>query len=258
MNLKQALVRTPGLAADSVVSTLSDGPTNSTYLVKQGDQLCVLRLDKPFAGELGLDRTAEHDIIEATSLAGIGGRPLHFYAENGISLRQYLPGRCWHAADLRDIQNLKRLASRLRDLHAMPPIGNSFEPGREARRYARHLGTNEARQLADAANLLLAELRYDQARECLCHNDLVAENIVEGSEGLWLIDWEFAGLGDPWFDIAQVIEHHDLDDELQAGFVFAYLRREPREQEMKRLRTWRRFYRALLTLWRLRTDGDGS
>jgi thiamine kinase-like enzyme len=258
MRLKQALVRMPGLAADSVVSMLSDGPTNTSYLVRRGEELCVLRLDKPLASELGLDRAAEHDIIETTSLAGIGGRPLHFDPDNGISLRQYLPGRPWLETDLQDAGNLKRLASRLRDLHALPPIGNSFEPGRAARRYAQHLGTAEARQFADTANLLLAELHYDQARECLCHNDLVAGNIVEGSDGLFLIDWEYAGLGDPWFDLALVVEHHELDDGLQAGFVFAYLQREPREQEMKRLLAWRRFYRALLSLWRLRTEGDGS
>jgi thiamine kinase-like enzyme len=141
----------------------------------------------------------------------------------------------------------------LRDLHALPPIGNIYEPGLAARRYARQLGTPEAREHADTANLLLAELRFEPARECLCHNDLVAGNIIETSDGLKLIDWEYAGLGDPWFDIALVIEHHQLDDALQTAFVNAYLHREPREKELRRLAAWRRFYAALLRLWQLRT-----
>jgi thiamine kinase-like enzyme len=158
---------------------------------------------------------------------------------------------------LHDAAKLKLLANRLRDLHALPPVGNKFEPGLAARRYARQLNTAEAQAYADTTNLILAELRFQPARECLCHNDLVAGNIVEsGSEDgsrLMLIDWEYAGLGDPWFDLALVIEHHQLNDETQAGFVQAYLGREIRDTEMHRLLGWRKFYRALLSLWQLRT-----
>jgi thiamine kinase len=75
---------------------------------------------------------------------------------------------------------------------------------------------------------------------------------VEGSEGLKLIDWEYAGLGDPWFDLALVIEHHGLSEQLESGFVQAYLRRPPRAAELQRLAGWRRFYAALLSLWQLR------
>jgi len=253
LNLKEALVRVPGLAADSVVSKLSDGPTNISYLVKRGDQLGVLRLDKPFATELGLDRNAEHDIVETASLARIGAQRLFFDAENGVSLSEYLPGRAWHENDLRNPAKLQLLASRLRDLHALPPVGSYYMPGRAARRYAQQLGTQQARELADHANLLLADLHEQPSRECLCHNDLVASNILETSNGLKLIDWEYAGLGDPWFDLALVLEHHQLDDELQSGFVRAYLQRDPRASEFSRLLAWRKFYAVLLTLWQLRT-----
>ncbi len=253
MNLKQALVRTPGLAADSVVGLLSDGPSNTSYLVKTEAGLGVLRLDKPLTTELGLDREAEHDIIETTSLAGIGAQPLYFDQEHGISLREYLPGRTWHENDLRKAGNLHTLARRLRDLHALPPVGNVFKPGVAARRYARQLATREAQDYADQANLILAELHSGLARECLCHNDLVAGNILESSSDLKFIDWEYAGLGDPWFDLALIIEHHQLGDDLQSGFVKAYLQREPRESELVRLLDWRRFYSILLLLWNLRT-----
>jgi thiamine kinase len=253
VNLKEALVRTPGLAADSVVGMLSDGPCNTSYLVKNESGLCVLRIDKPLATELGLDREAEHDIIETASLAGIGAQPLYFDGEHGISLRQYLPGRTWHLNDLQKPEKLQRLASRMRDLHALPPVGNVYEPGLAARRYARQLGTREAQSMADQANLILAELHSGMARECLCHNDLVAGNILESSNDLKFIDWEYAGLGDPWFDLALVVEHHQLSDELQSTLVQAYLQREPRSAEMTRLLDWRRFYRVLLVLWNLRT-----
>lgn len=252
MSLKRALALLPGLAADSAISVLSDGPTNTSYLVRRGEELCVLRIDKPMARELGLDRDAEHDVSESTFLAGLGAEPLHYDADNGISLRRYLPGRAWSELDLHNAAKLELLAGRMRDLHALPAVGNQYEPGLAARRYARQLGTTEAREIADAANLLLADLRYTPYRESLCHNDLVAGNILEGSKGLKFIDWEYAGMGDPWFDVAVVIEHHGLSDTLAGGFVQAYLRRAARAPELERLESWRRFYRALLSLWKLR------
>jgi thiamine kinase len=253
MNLKQALVLMPGLAADSVVSVLSDGPTNSSWLVRRGDELCVLRLDKPLARELGLDREAEHDINESVFLARLGAEPLHYNSEHGITLRRYLPGRTWSEADLQDAQKLQLLAKYMRDLHALPAVGNPYSPGLAARRYARQLGTPEAQKIADEANLLLADLHFTPYRECLCHNDLVAGNILESSQGLKFIDWEYAGMGDPWFDLAVVIEHHGLSESLEQGFVQAYLLRPPREADLRRLAGWRAFYRALLSLWQLRT-----
>ena len=74
-----------------------------------------------------------------------------------------------------------------------------------------------------------------------------------------LIDWEYAALGDPWFDLALVVEHHQLTDEMQAGFVHAYLHREMRDTEKHRLAGWRKFYHTLLSLWKLRTEvPDGA
>jgi len=186
-------------------------------------------------------------------LVRMGAPPLFFDGENGVSLREYLVGRIWQESDLHTPAKLQMLASRLRDLHALPPVGIQYQPGRAARRYAQQLGTEEARQLADEANLMLAHLHEQPSRECLCHNDLVASNILECSDGLKLIDWEYAGLGDSWFDLALVIEHHQLDDELQSGFIRAYLQREPRASEFSRLQAWRKFYAVLLSLWRLRT-----
>ena len=52
---------------------------------------------------------------------------------------------------------------------------------------------------------LLAEIR----RPALCHNDLVHSNIIDG-DPVRLIDWEYSAVGDPYFDLAIVVRHHQL------------------------------------------------
>ena len=36
----------------------------------------------------------------------------------------------------------------------------------------------------------------------LCHNDSHWDNVLDDGDDLWVIDWEYAGMGDPMFDLA--------------------------------------------------------
>ena len=69
-----------------------------------------------------------------------------------------------------------------------------------------------------------------------------------------MIDWEYAGLGDPYFDLAIVIQHHGLGPDLASHFLHCYLEREPLAAESRRLQDWCSVYAALLDLWTLRVS----
>lgn len=247
-----ALESIPGFAGARVVSQLSDGPSNDSYEVERGGERFVLRLDKPEAVLLGLDRQAENDICETLAKAGLGYPPVYFEPDSGIYLRRFLPGKTWTCRDLHQPQNLVRLASLLRCLHALPPVDKPFEPLQAAVRYAEQLETCEAQQVC--AELIDRHSEIENATQALCHNDLVAGNILDG-EKLMLIDWEYAGTGDPFFDLAIVVQHHRLGDELARKFLEAYLQAEASAADLSRLESQCRFYQALLDLWHLRVQG---
>ena len=181
--------------------------------------------------------------------------PANFDVSAGVCLRRFLPGRAWTADDLRDAGSLERLAALLRQLHALPPVGEPFDPGAAVRRYAAQLGNPEAAALAERALAVLEDARGGLGRSALCHNDLVAENMLETAlGGLVLIDWEYAGIGDPWFDLAIVVRHHDLDARLARGFLDAYLQRTADGEEYGQLVRLCTFYGNLLELWNYRVD----
>ena len=81
----------------------------------------------------------------------------------------------------------------------------------------------------------------------ICHNDLTAANVIDVG-GLQLIDWEFAAPGDPFFDLAVVVAHHQLDASTRAHFLTAYLGREDKTA-MADLNRWCAVYRSLRALW---------
>ncbi len=50
-----------------------------------------------------------------------------------------------------------------------------------------------------------------------CHNDLLAANFIRGGDRLWIVDWEYAGMGDPAFDLANFAVSNGLDEDGDAS-----------------------------------------
>jgi len=245
------LAAVPGFESAEVRAVLSDGPTNSSYRIELGGECFVLRVDKPAAAQLGLDRDAERVAYGALAAAGLAEAPLVFDTGRGVMLRRFVAGRSWSAEDVARPDRLVRLARLLRTLHAVPRAGRRFEPLAAARRYAEQVGTPAARAVYEQAASAQADVM--PAAPVLCHNDPVCGNVLETGAGLRLIDWEYAGDGDAFFDLAVVVEHHDIGPAMARDFLAAYLGGEPGRAERARLQQQRRFYRQLLALWRMRT-----
>jgi thiamine kinase-like enzyme len=54
-----------------------------------------------------------------------------------------------------------------------------------------------------------------------CHNDLLSANFIDDGERLWIVDWEYAGMGDPYFDLANFAANHELDADGEAALKAA-------------------------------------
>jgi thiamine kinase-like enzyme len=215
MTPDSALATIPGFSNAIIGLELANGPTNQTVLLEHFEAKYVLRVDKPLAKDLGLDRHAEEAICRMVAAAGFAPELVYMDHSRGVSLRRFVAGTNWLESDLRNAGWLKRLAALLRKLHALPAVESVFNPAAAVSAYAEKIGSSEAKELESEALSLLEACRAVQTETCLCHNDLLNYNILE-SDSVMLIDWEYAGMGDPWFDLAIVVQHHDLGDKLGA------------------------------------------
>lgn len=262
-----------------IVRTLGGGPGNDVWLVECDGQDYVLRLDTALTPSLALDRAGEAAIASLVGVAGIAPDLVFALPERGLQVTRFVAGQSWSAPDLAARANLQRLAAVLRELHALSPDVRRSDISRSARAYAESLahaaGGNRATdappwpsqdtdahpghgevfepptgaQAADWAGAVDALLISLAPRPpTLCHNDLVATNIVDSATRLWLIDWEYAGLGDPFFDLAIVTGHHRLDATRERWLLDAYLG-DVRDEDLARLRDYRRIYDYVVLLW---------
>lgn len=240
-----------GTTCAKPIRPLHLGPLAHSWLVEYGDERAVLRIDQPAAAAMGLDRATEFSRLTAVAAAGLGPPPIAADVAHGLLLRRHIEGGAWQAADLRSPANLQRVAALLRRVHVAQIVAPPLYLDAAIERYVRLAGSG-ATALGEATQSLLAGCRDPQAPLVFCHNDPVAGNFLSGpgpADTLWLIDWEYSGFNEFWFDLAVIHGHHDLPESLAQSFLDAYFQRPATAMEFEKLAAWVAFYRSLVSLW---------
>jgi thiamine kinase-like enzyme len=57
---------------------------------------------------------------------------------------------------------------------------------------------------------------------CACHNDLLNANFIADGERIWIVDWEYAGMGDRFFDLANFSINHELSNDENHELLRSY------------------------------------
>jgi thiamine kinase-like enzyme len=243
---QQVLAGISGFDSARVESLMRDGLTHWSWRIVDDGAHYVLRLDKPAAARLGLDRRTEAGIHRRAADAGLAPRVAHW--SEGVMIREFIQGRPWSPSDLRDPGQLAQLAGMLRSLHELPVTGSAYDPLGAARRYTALAGGDDPSSALASMERIAGQIDALRPPNVPCHNDLLAENIFQ-SDRLFLMDWEYAGCGDPLFDLAVVIAHHGLSDALANVLLRTYLGRPVTDTESERLALQQVLYRRLLEVW---------
>jgi thiamine kinase-like enzyme len=68
-----------------------------------------------------------------------------------------------------------------------------------------------------------------------CHNDLLAANFLRGEDGMVILDWEYAGMGDRYFDLANFAVNNGLDRDSRRRLLAAYWGEDPTPERLRAL-----------------------
>ena len=233
------------------VREMSGGLTNHTWLVERNDRKAVLKIDALRRGEPYNSRSAEASIQSIAAERGLANGVL--YADELTLLTEYVEGEVWEAACLERNQNIELVADALRRLHSLPLSGRSFDSIVAAKRYVAKIENGDT-ALVGHCTQVIETMRLPH-NLCCCHNDLVAANIITTPD-LMFLDWEYACDNDPFFDLATIVEHHELSEDVSARLLDAYFDGDG-QRWWPKLQEQRNLYLALYWLW-LASRPDGS
>ena len=201
------------------VEPLGGGITNHNFKVRTGRETFVLRVGGNDTDQLGIDRQAEYEASLAAAALGIGPEVVAFIEPEGYLVTRFVDGEVGQVT-------VPEVASLLRRLHAGPAIPGRFDAFRVVETYAttaRERGVTLPPGYPVAkATAARIERRRGPFDPVPCHNDLLAANFIHGKERLWIVDWEYAGMGDPAFDLANFAVNNALDEAGDRELLDAY------------------------------------
>ena len=261
--LQKALGRT-----DAAEFTRMGGLTNRTYhAVFQDGAEYVVRIP----GEGTEEMISRRDEEVSTRLAcklGIDAELLYF-GENGAKVTAYIPGAVTMSAPaMREPQHIREAADILRRLHRSgEDTGIPFEVFSMAASYEKIIADKQVPMFSDyaevKAEVMAAKRQIDAACDIAsvpCHNDVLCENWVVSDAGeMYLIDWEYAGMNDGIWDVADLSIEAVYDHALDEVLLRAYLGREPETMDWKHFLANKLYVDYLWTLWaKARVPYDGQ
>jgi len=218
--LHQQLSNIPLFATQEILELsplAQQGHCNHNYLLCTPTKQYVLRL----FGIEHRDRALEYQIQSLAHTQGIAPEPLHLDTQRGFMISTYLKGE--HKEMLDHIE-LRSLAKALRLLHAIT---------------------------LDAPKVMLeidtAMLTHFEDDPVLCHNDLNPYNLLWHHNSPTLIDWEYAGKNDRYFDLASVVVEFALDISEYAFFMEMYF--QTKTWNRGKLDAYMQVYREVCVGW---------
>jgi thiamine kinase-like enzyme len=230
--------------AELEIIPIAEGRTNRNFRVTADDDAFFLRLSEKSTELLGIDRTAEQNSVRAAAQAGVGPEVFAYLPELGCLVTRWIDADPLSEGDLEREDVLRPVVDAIKAIHAGPPLSTSFDPFRIVEDY-RRISEERGVVVPDAfvgahekASRIEAAFASDPIPLLPCHNDLLEANFLLRGGHVWVVDHEYAGMGDPFFDLGNLSINNALSDDAQERLLALYFE-EPNDAHRARLKLMR-------------------
>jgi len=251
---------TASLSSATAVEPLVGGITNRNYRLRRPTGDVVVRLSDPGSAMLAIDRDNEYRNSVAAARSGAAPSVVEYLPGQGVLVVSWVDGRTYTDADVCAGGAAARIAVACRRLHGGPRFANRFDMFDIQADYLAHVDRNGFRLPRGYRDF---DVHLDRIRAALavrpedlvpCNNDLLAANIIDDGDRLWLIDYEYSGNNEASFELGNIWSEAaaapDLLDELVEAYWGAG---DP--AKVARARLWALVAKYGWTLWASIQDG---
>lgn len=233
------------------------GLTNKNYMVDTDKGLYVVRLPGDGTEEL-INRGNEHICTDLANQIDIDSQLIYFEDKTGIKISRYIDGaETLNDKLLREKQNMKDIAELFKKLHtcgkSIPVIFDVFEKIEKyeelIRRHDNSFLWDDYETIKNQVYELKHEISEMNIQPVMCHNDPLCENFIKGKDRMYLVDWEYAGMNDPMWDIADVFIESAFTTYEEETFNRYYFGAEPEYELKHRILINKIFLDFLWSLW---------
>jgi thiamine kinase-like enzyme len=216
-------------AAEGEPTVLGGGITNHNFRARFGGREVVVRLPGNDTELLGSDRSGERQANSLAAAAGVAPAVLAHLEDPVVLVTAFVEGPTMESPELREPRALAEVGAALRRVHGCGTIGARFDAFRLVEDYAaatraRGGTVPDAYERAHAAAARIESVSALRGEPgVLCHDDLLPANFIATPDGIRIVDWEYAGMGNRWFDLGNFAVNNELGPAEEEAFLIAYL-----------------------------------
>jgi thiamine kinase-like enzyme len=214
---------------------LGGGITNHNYIVwidggpENGGKKYVMRV--PGIGtDMFIDRDVERECMIQADKVGVGPAVAYQIDPEGALIIDFVEGQVMHPDTISGHpERLQQVVKTVKVFHDGAVFGHKIKLFDMLRKYTKIARDIDAPMPPELESLLLAmeDIETATARnpvpDVACHNDLLSENFIVDADGkMWIIDWEYGGMTDPFFDLGDFVMEHPFTREEERLIAATY------------------------------------
>ncbi len=207
---------------------LKGGITNHNFKVTIDGEKYMVRI--PGAGsDLFIDRANELECSIQAGKTGVSPEVVYHIKEENVSVFRFISGKTLNTEQIaRSNQIIRRIVRAIGTVHREAKFSFTFNPFETVRKYMGFVKKYRAPLPEDidwmlsVGNEIERVIKRNKPKEVACHNDYLSENFMDDGKKIWIIDWEYGGIGDPYFDLGDFAVEHPFTKEQEEMIIHEY------------------------------------
>ena len=230
------------------IEKLEGGFSNENYLINDA---YVFRKVSPLKDE-SLSFIHEKEIYETIEQLNCSDKVIYYNVENGNKIAKYIHGtRCYYQTPTDEqIIYVAKLIKKIQKSNIK--VSFEYDAMNKINLYKSILPPEVFIDKNYEDKVFKEYLKiYEKYDLVLSHNDLVKGNLLFKFNGVFFIDWEYASMNIPLFDLASFISENNLNNEQASLFLNKFYGAKLSQTIIKRLDIVIRFQDILFYYWAL-------
>ena len=226
------------------IERTGEGYTNHTYRVHLENGNMVIARVAGEGTEEYIDRRAEHYNCCQMGFLGIAPKIIYCNEETGDNISRFIHAETMTDEDFRQSALLRGKAAEVMRTyhHSGLKFANDFSPFENMRQCRailtdsrHHCEYDDFEELVQIITTIENSMIEAAIPTVPCHNDPLSANFLFDGEKMYVIDWEFSGMNDAYYDLAAFLVATELDDKAEEEFLTCYCNHPPTDHDRARL-----------------------
>ena len=208
------------------IRPLSGGITNRNFVATTDTGQYVVRIPGERTELLGIDRAYEAEAAQRAASLGIGPAVLGKLEVVGTLVTELVDGH--HLEPTPFTERIGDVVDLIHRFHDSGPLGGAFPIHRVVEWHARDASARGVMAPKAYERLHQQSRRIESAFARAptplvpCHNDLLPGNVLFADDRVWLLDFEYAGMNDVFFDLGNLSVNSDLNHDADERLLTLY------------------------------------